>query len=29
MAGEVYGQMSQIGGLLEQPADEVVAKCAC
>lgn len=26
LAGEVYGQMSQIGGLLEQPADEVVGK---
>jgi DNA-binding transcriptional LysR family regulator len=24
LAGEVYGQMSQIGGLLEQPADELV-----
>ena len=26
LAGEVYGQMSQIGGLLEHPADEVVGK---
>ena len=26
LAGEVYGQMSQIGGLLEQPADELVGK---
>ena len=26
LAGEVYGQMSQISGLLEQPADELVGK---
>ncbi|MBK4990023.1 LysR family transcriptional regulator [Pseudomonas sp. S60] len=26
LAGEVYGQMSQIGGLLEHPGDELVGK---
>ncbi len=26
LAGEIYGQVSQVGGLLEQPADEVIGK---
>ncbi|OLF53068.1 LysR family transcriptional regulator [Pseudomonas chlororaphis] len=26
LAGEIYGQMSQVGGMLEQPADEVIGK---
>lgn len=26
LAGEIYGQMSQVSGVLEQPADEVIGK---